>query len=75
MKYTKKPVTLERLARELHEAGRAAVEQGATVAAGHFGERARSFLEWEEISEQAREGRRIQARALMLRFTILDGHM
>lgn len=56
---------VEVLARLLHEAGREAVEMGATVAADHLGESAREFLEWDEISENAREGRRIQARVLL----------
>ena len=52
---------IEDLAKDLHEAGRAAVEAGNTVAATKFGEQTRKFLEWDEISEEAREGRRIQA--------------
>lgn len=63
-------ISVESLARELHEAGRAAVEMGATVAAGNFGEKARKFLEWDEITEEAREGRMIQARYLLHRFDI-----
>lgn len=61
---------LEMLAMELHEAGRAAVEAGATVAAEKFGEKTRKFLEWDELTEPAREGRRIQARYLLERFEI-----
>lgn len=60
----------ETLAKELHEAGRAAVEAGATVAADKFGEKTRKFLEWDEISESAREGRRIQARYLLERMNV-----
>lgn len=60
--------TVEFLAKELHEAGREAVEKGATVAAGKFGDPSRKFMEWDEISEDAREGRRIQARYLLERF-------
>ncbi|WP_188055609.1 hypothetical protein [Oryzomonas rubra] len=60
----------EELAKALHEAGRAAVEQGATVAAEKFGEKTRKFLEWDEITEPAREGRRIQAAWLQEHFTI-----
>ena len=60
----------EELARELHEAGRAAVEAGATVAAEKFGEKTRRFMDWDEITENAREGRRIQARYLLERFVI-----
>lgn len=56
---------IEQLARDLHEAGRAAVEAGNTVAHSNFGEQARKFLEWDEITEEAREGRRIQARWIL----------
>lgn len=60
----------ETFAKELHEAGRAAVEAGATVAAEKFGETTRKFLEWDEITEMAREGRRIQSRYLLQKFNI-----
>ena len=63
-------IGLEMLAMELHEAGRAAVEAGNTVAAEKFGETTRKFLEWNEITEPAREGRRIQAMYLLDRFEI-----
>jgi hypothetical protein len=62
---------VETLARELHEAGRAAVESGKTVAAEKFGDQSRRFLSWHEITEPAREGRRIQARYLLGRFVIM----
>ena len=62
----------EDLAKILHEAGRKAVEQGNTVAADKFGDPSRKFLEWDEISESAREGRRIQARYLLDRFDLLE---
>ena len=42
-------IDVESLAKELHEAGRKAVEAGATV--NTTGGR---FLEWDEISEHAR---------------------
>lgn len=58
---------VETLAMLLHEAGREAVEKGATVAAENLGDTARKFLEWGEISETAKEGRRIQARFLIAR--------
>lgn len=61
----KNMIDVETLARELHEAGRAAVEAGATV--NPTGGR---FLEWDEITEAAREGRRIQARHLLAKFDI-----
>ena len=60
-----KMIDVETLPKELHEAGRAAVEAGATV--NPTGGR---FLEWDEISEHAREGRRIQARHLLEKFRI-----
>ena len=62
---------LETLAKELHEAGRAAVEAGATVAAEKFGEQTRKFIEWSELSETARDGRRIQARYLLSKFFVI----
>jgi hypothetical protein len=65
---------VEILAKALHEAGREAVEKGATVAADKFGEQTRTFLSWEEISENAKEGRRIQARYLLNHFAILSLH-
>jgi hypothetical protein len=40
-------MSVEGLAQELHEAGRAAVESGNTVAAEKFGDPARKFLEWD----------------------------
>ena len=64
-------MNVEDFAKELHEAGRQAVEAGATVAADKFGEKTRTFLEWNDISEQAREGRRIQARYLLNRYKII----
>jgi hypothetical protein len=55
----------EQLAKILHEAGRAAVlankvvkKDGAPL--GHI-----KFLEWNEITEDAREGRRIQAEYIL----------
>ena len=62
---TKTMLDVETLAKELHEAGRKAVEAGATV--NPTGGR---FLEWDEITEHAREGRRIQARHLLGKFRI-----
>lgn len=58
-------VTVESLARELHEAGREAVERGLVV--NNLG---KPFLGWDEITEEAREGRRVQARYLLARFAI-----
>ena len=60
-----KNIDAEFLAKELHEAGREAVEKGTTV--NPAGDK---FLEWDEITEEAREGRRIQAKYLLDRYTI-----
>lgn len=72
-------VDVEELARELHEAGRDAVEAGATVAAEHLGERAevespRKFIEWDDLTENAKDGRRSQARNLLAKFAIFPRH-
>ena len=58
-------ITVEELAQELHAAGREAVERGLLV-----NNAGKPFLPWNEISEAAREGRRVQARYLLSRFTI-----
>ena len=59
-------MSVDDLAMALHEAGRAAVAAGAMVNPNTHAR----FLEWDEIEEKAREGRRIQARYLLDRFTI-----
>lgn len=61
---------IEDLAFQLHEAGREAVEKGATVAHSLGDSKTFKFLEWTEITETAREGRRIQARYLLSRYDI-----
>lgn len=58
-------ITVEQLAMDLHEAGRAAVEAGNTVAAEKFGEQAKTFVDWWDITETAKQGRRIQAAWLL----------
>ena len=58
--------TTEELASVLHEAGRAAVAAGQVVNKVD-GQR---FLEWHELHEAAREGRRSLARVLLEKFTI-----
>lgn len=64
-------IEIEELAKELHEAGREAVEKGATVAADIMGsQNIVKFREWDQISETAREGRIIQARYLLAKYTI-----
>ena len=62
---------VERLARELHEAGRAAVTAGATVAQEHLGDKCRPFIEWDDLTDNAKEGRRIQARYLLERYVLI----
>lgn len=54
-------ITIESLAEVLHESGRSAVENGLTVAHEKFGEQTKRFIPWSELSEQAKEGRRMQA--------------
>lgn len=56
---------VEDMARVLHESGREAVKRGQTVAFDKLGDSATRFVEWDEISENAREGRRCQARFLI----------
>lgn len=71
---TSEAAMVEALAHDVHEAGRAAVEQGATLAqqvevAGQT--YTRRFVEWAELPEHAREGRRIQARYLLARYDLV----
>lgn len=70
MSYDPNNIDVDSLARELHEANREAVLKGATVAHTKFGEKSKKFLEWSEITEDAREGRRIQARYLLSKYYI-----
>jgi hypothetical protein len=58
---------VETLAKALHEAGREAVEKGKVVNKVH----GQPFMGWDEITEDAREGRRIMARYLLARFAVL----
>ena len=62
----------EDLAKVLHEAGREAVERKMTVVASLGLETPTKFLEWGEINEDAKEGRRIQARYLLNKYHIID---
>ena len=55
----------ERLAEELHEAGRKAFESGTTVAQAQQKDKAFPFVEWDALTEQAKEGKRIQARFIL----------
>ena len=57
---------VETLAKSLHEAGREAVEKQAVVNPNIH----THFLEWDELKEHMKEGRRIQARYLLTQFII-----
>lgn len=63
-------IDVETLAKELHEAGRKAVEARATVAQEHHKDKVFPFIEWDDLTEHAREGRRIQARYLLAKYKI-----
>lgn len=64
------PVDAETLALELHESGRTAVESGQTVAAEKLGDTAREFIGWDDLTDNAKNGRRLQANALLERLKI-----
>ena len=53
---------IEDLAKLLHEAGREAVARNLTLNRDEF---ARVFVEWPDLPEHAKEGRREQARYLV----------
>jgi hypothetical protein len=61
-------IDAEELAKTLHEAGREAVEAGLVVNKVP----GQPFLEWDQLSEQAREGRRVQARYLLEIYDIYE---
>ena len=61
---------IESLAKILHEAGREAVLKGCVVRKDLSPPK--GFIEWEEMDEPGREGRRIQARYLLQRYNISD---
>lgn len=69
-KEVKKEMEIEKLAKELHEAGREAVLKKKTVVASLGLKTPSKFLEWDEIHEDAKEGRRIQARYLLAKYKI-----
>jgi hypothetical protein len=58
----------EELAKELHEAGRKAVEMNCVVRRDIP---VKGFIEWDQLDEPAREGRRIQADYLLGKFHII----
>ena len=64
-------VGIEKLAQEVHNSAREAVLTGATVAHDKFGENAKKFTEWDEITENAREGKRMQVKYLLERYYII----
>jgi hypothetical protein len=58
---------VEVLAKQLHEAGREAVERNLIV---RTDVPSKGFMEWDNITEDAREGRRVQARFLLARYKV-----
>lgn len=56
------------LAKVLHEAGREAVEKRAVLVKDP---KFKKFVEWEDLPEDAREGRIIQAKYLLERYLII----
>jgi len=63
--------SIENLAKSLHEAGRAAVLSNMVVKKDGAPLGQIKFLEWDEITDDAREGRRIQATFLLKKYLIL----
>jgi len=61
---------VERLARDLHEAARDAVLANKVVKKDGAPLGEIKFLSWDEITEDAREGRRIMARFLLARYWV-----
>lgn len=61
---------VETLAKELHEAGHEAFMAGVTVAQEHHEDKVFPFIEWDDLTEQAKDGKRIQARYLIGKFNI-----
>ena len=62
-------VWAETLARDIHEAQREPVEKGKTLTRA-LGSAPYPFIEWEDLPEKAREGRRMQAVYLLKRYSI-----
>lgn len=58
------------MSKVLHEAGREAVEKNKMVNANTH----KKFLEWKELEDHMKEGRRIQARYLLKYFEIFPLH-
>jgi len=63
---------IEDLAKALHEAGREAVLKRKTVTASDLKIKTpNKFIEWGDLSADAKEGRRIQARYLLNKYQII----
>lgn len=60
-----KHLVTEVLAVELHEAGRRAFEAGATVSQAQRKDKIFPFIDWDNLTEQAKEGKRIQAKFIL----------
>ena len=65
----RKSVWAEILARDIHEAQRGAVEKGKTLTRV-LGSAPYPFIEWDDLPEKAKEGRRIQAVYLLNKYNI-----
>ncbi len=64
-----KSVWAELLAKDIHEAQREAVAKGKTLTRA-LGSEPYPFIEWNDLPEKAREGRRLQAQYLLSRYNI-----
>jgi len=64
------PMKIESLAKILHESGREAVLTNKVVKKDGAPLGQIKFIEWDQLSEDARKGRRIQAQYLLERFII-----
>lgn len=57
-------LSVDELAKILHDSTKVSVETGSTVDAVHFGSQIRRFVPWEILKEGAKEGYRTQAKFL-----------
>lgn len=64
------PDHVEMLAKDLHEGGREAVEQDLTMHVHATGD-SQPFVPWGKLPAIVQEGRRVQARALMVAYRLL----
>ena len=62
--------TIEAYAKELHEAARKAVELRMTVGQSMHPEKSFDFIEWDDLSGQARDGLRLQAEHMLREFGV-----